>query len=116
MKVLAADSYGEEEHIFEIEILKHLRMADPNHKGYSYINHLLDQFEHEGPNGTHVCLVFEAMGMSLQGYAEYLQTEYGFGPVLPDYAVASITKQLLMALSYAHENGVIHTGKTRLHQ
>ncbi|UNI15945.1 Non-specific serine/threonine protein kinase [Purpureocillium takamizusanense] len=109
MKVLTADSYAEDDqHIFEVEILKHLRTADPKHKGYSYINHLLDEFEHEGPNGKHVCLIFEPMGMSLQGYADCLARE-GLGPVLPAYAIASITKQLLWALSYAHENGVIHT-------
>lgn len=106
MKVLSADSYGGEEHIFEREILKHLGTANPKHKGYGFISHLLDDFEHDGPNGTHVCLVFEPMGETLASYPDWFRTYK-----LPEHVTRKFTRQLLWAVSYAHESGVIHTGK-----
>ncbi|POR39226.1 Serine/threonine-protein kinase SRPK [Tolypocladium paradoxum] len=104
MKVLCADSYGGEEHIFEREILKHLGTANPNHKGYEFINHLLDDFEHVGPNGTHVCLVFKPMGETLATYPNWFRNYK-----LPEHVTRKFARQLLWALSYAHESGVIHT-------
>ncbi|KND86567.1 Serine/threonine-protein kinase SRPK [Tolypocladium ophioglossoides CBS 100239] len=104
MKVLCADSYGGEEHIFEKEILKHLRTADPKHKGYEFINHLLDDFEHDGPNGTHVCLVFEPMGETLATYPNWFRSYK-----LPEHVTRKLARQLLWAVSYAHDSGVIHT-------
>ncbi|PNY25056.1 Serine/threonine-protein kinase SRPK [Tolypocladium capitatum] len=104
MKVLCADSYGCEEHIFEREILKHLRTANSKHRGYEFINHLLDDFEHDGPNGTHVCLVFEPMGETLATYPNWFSSYK-----LPEHIVKKFARQLLWALSYAHESDVIHT-------
>ncbi|KAI9929454.1 hypothetical protein MW887_000926 [Aspergillus wentii] len=85
LKVLSAECYGESNDIYEREILQHLRDADPSHLGYGYISTLLDSFEHDGPNGRHVCLVFDVMVMR------------------------RFTFQLLIALDYAHDCGVVHT-------
>ncbi|KAK6079535.1 serine/threonine protein kinase [Seiridium cupressi] len=56
LKVLSAECYGTDKDIFEREILRHLRDADKTHVGYKYICHLVDDFEHRGPNGTHVII------------------------------------------------------------
>ncbi|POW19704.1 hypothetical protein PSHT_04348 [Puccinia striiformis] len=38
--------------------------------GYCHVATLLDHFKHEGPNGTHVCLVFEVLGESVDALKE----------------------------------------------
>lgn len=47
----------------EIELLTAIRDADPSQD--SYCVHLLDSFTHRGPHGSHVCMVFEALGENL---------------------------------------------------
>jgi len=106
MKVLGAECYTSDQPIFEREILQHLRTANPDHFGYSFINHLVDDFEHEGPNGTHVCLVFELMGETLASYGTWFRDH-----MVPNSVMRGLATQLLIALLYAHENDVIHTGR-----
>ena len=106
LKILSADSYGEkEESVFEREILTHLREADRTHAGYTFICHLEDNFEQQGPNGRHVCLVFELMGETLSTYRVWFKDQ-----LLPHILMRKFTAQILMALDYAHDSGVIHTG------
>ncbi|KAF7548184.1 hypothetical protein G7Z17_g7219 [Cylindrodendrum hubeiense] len=59
LKVLSADSYDHKSSLFEREILTHLREGDRNQLGYSYICHLVDDFEYQGPNGTHLLLALD---------------------------------------------------------
>lgn len=73
--------------------------------GYDYICHLLDDFEHQGPNGTHMCLVFELMGETLRSFGVWFQEHMIPFPVMHRFAI-----QLVVALDFAHEDGVIHTG------
>ncbi|KPM41814.1 hypothetical protein AK830_g4752 [Neonectria ditissima] len=104
LKVLSAESYGQGHDTFEKEILAHLREADRSHPGYAYICHLLDDFQHQGPNGVHVCLVFELMGETLRSFgAWFLENQ------IPNPVMRRFTIQLLMALDYAHDHHVVHT-------
>ncbi|KAK3315574.1 kinase-like domain-containing protein [Apodospora peruviana] len=96
LKMLRADCYGTDHDTFEREILVHLRNGDPKFLGYKYICHLLDDFEHQGPNGTHVCLVFPLMGESLRT----------FGTIFPE---DRLPNDLLLALDFAHDYNVTHT-------
>lgn len=112
MKVLSAACYGGDKDIYEREILRHLRSADRYHLGHGYINHLVDDFEHRGPNGNHVCLVFELMGETLSSYPSWFPPNH----MLPKYVMKGITVQLLLALMYAHENGVIHSGSCAIRE
>ncbi|KAK1757819.1 serine-threonineeeee protein kinase [Echria macrotheca] len=105
LKVLSAESYAEDHPIFEREILRHLRDdGDKEELGYAYICHLIDDFEHQGPNGTHVCLVFELMGETLRSFGAWFQDNQ-----LPYLVIHRFTIQLLLALDYAHGCDVIHT-------
>lgn len=54
--------------IFELEILKRLQDSSPAHPGYRYTPRLFDSFEHVGPNGRHVCLVFEPLEESFASF------------------------------------------------
>jgi hypothetical protein len=63
MKVLSAECYGTGSDNFELAVLQKLqrRGGDRNHPGYEHISILHESFIHKGPNGDHVCLIFEPM-------------------------------------------------------
>ncbi|KAG6089726.1 hypothetical protein E4U30_008317 [Claviceps sp. LM220 group G6] len=107
LKMLRADSYGGPQPIFEREILEKIREVSPesSHEGSNYISPLIDMFTHGGPNGDHVCLVFDVLGYHLG----YQAAKYEDGR-LPLKTVKEIVRQLLKGLDFLHtECGVIHT-------
>lgn len=118
LKILTADSYDGKHDTFELDILKHLQTearrrpvpADEYGKhvfGSDKILGLLDQFQHDGPNGQHVCMVFKPMGPDLSNYRRLFP-----GLRIPLSIAKKITKDLLSALVFLHETGrVIHTGE-----
>jgi len=90
--------------------MAHLRAGDQSLVGYKYICHMLDSFEHKGPNGTHVCLVLELMAESLRAFSVIF-----YRKEIPLPIMQRFTFQLLCALDYAHEHNVIHTGRILSH-
>lgn len=104
LKVLSAECYGQEDPIFEREILTHLRAGSRRLMGYKYICHLVDDFELEGPNGNHVCLVLELMGENLRTFGVWFKED-----MVPTPIMRKFTLQLVAALDYAHDRDVIHT-------
>lgn len=75
------------------------------HPGRSHVISFLDHFRHKGPNGTHVCMVFEVLGENLLGLIKRHQNK---GVPMP--LVRQIAKQILLGLDYMHRCcGVIHT-------
>ncbi|KAK7740306.1 hypothetical protein SLS63_001508 [Diaporthe eres] len=97
LKILSAECYGQGTDIFEREILRHLRNGDQTEAGYRYVCHLIDDFEHKGPNGTHVCLVFELMGETLASFGVWLANQR-----IPYELMRKWTLQLIYALNFAH--------------
>ena len=76
------------------------------HSGRSHVISFLDHFRHKGPNGTHVCMVFEVLGENLLGLIKRHQNKG-----VPMHLVKQIAKQILLGLDYMHRCcGVIHTG------
>ncbi|KAL4786084.1 protein kinase [Aspergillus varians] len=107
LKMLRADCYGGPHDIFERGILLKISEVSrqSSHQGRNYVSHLLEQFKHTGPNGDHVCLVFDVLGHHL--IFQTINYEHGR---LPVKAVKAITRQLLLGLDFLHrECGVIHT-------
>ncbi|UPK95958.1 hypothetical protein LCI18_006893 [Fusarium solani-melongenae] len=104
LKVLSAVCYGQGYDTFEKEILTHLRDGDREQLGYNYVCHLVDDFEHQGPNGTHTCLVFELMGETLRSFGVWFPEHMIPPPIMHRFAI-----QLVLALDFAHEHEVIHT-------
>jgi len=87
----------------EIVIMERVTGADPTNT--SCCLHLLNHFVHLGPNGTHVCMVFELLGSNLLDLIKL----HGYQGI-PMPAVKYITAQILKALDYLHKKcGVIHT-------
>ncbi|PYH68484.1 kinase-like protein [Aspergillus vadensis CBS 113365] len=106
IKLLREDRYDGEHDLFELEILKHLREADPNHPGYQHITILLDDSIYISRSGSqHVCLVMEPMAEDMKTFPLFFE-----GARIPNHIMKKVTKQLLSALDYAHGCGVIHTG------
>ena len=80
-------------------LLEQVATGPADHPGRAYVIKLLDRFELEGPNGRHLCLVFEALGPA-------------FNPRhLTAHATWVMTRQMVEGIAYAHESGVAHGGK-----
>lgn len=66
---------------------------------------LVDQFEHNGPNGKHVCMVFETMGPNVLA----LIKRYDFKGIPLDIT-RKVAAHTLIGLDYLHRIcGIIHT-------
>lgn len=87
----------------EIKLLQAVRRRDPN--GNAPVISLLDHFEHFGPNGRHVCLVFDVLGSSLLRLVK--RFNYKGAPIS---LVRTLSRRILEGLHYLHaEVGIIHT-------
>jgi serine/threonine-protein kinase SRPK3 len=105
LKVVRSAAHYTETAIDEIKLLNKIVQAKPDHPGRKHVVSLLDSFEHKGPNGTHVCMVFEVLGENLLGLIKRWNHRG-----IPTALVKQITKQVLLGLDYLHrECGIIHT-------
>ncbi|KAI6780514.1 Protein kinase dsk1 [Emericellopsis cladophorae] len=105
LKVVRSAAHYTETAIDEIKLLNKIVQAKPHHPGRKHVVSLLDSFEHKGPNGTHVCMVFEVLGENLLGLIKRWNHRG-----IPMPLVKQITKQVLLGLDYLHrECGIIHT-------
>lgn len=93
----------------ELPILYYLHQ-----KTGAHIISLLDFFALKGPNGSHICLVTEALGPSLSDMLESTP-EYrtparsGFSSYrFPLWMVKRILRQVLLGIAYLYSHGIIH--------
>lgn len=87
----------------EITILQQIAEGDQDDK--ICVVKLLDHFKHSGPNGQHVCMVFEYLGDNLLKLIKY--TDYRG---LPIHMVKEICFHILVGLDYLHRQlSIIHT-------
>ncbi|KFY22231.1 hypothetical protein V493_06748 [Pseudogymnoascus sp. VKM F-4281 (FW-2241)] len=70
-----------------------------------YIAQLLDKFILDGPNGKHLCLVFELLGPNVRSI---VKTEYEDRTNIDPATILRMTEQLLKALSFIHQTGFAH--------
>lgn len=105
LKVVKSATHYTETALDEIKLLQRVVESNPMHPGRRHVVSLLDHFTHKGPNGSHVCMVFEVLGENLLG----LIKRYHHRGV-PDHICKQIAKQVLLGLDYLHrECGIIHT-------
>jgi len=105
LKVVRSAAHYTETAVDEIKLLNKIVAAKPDHPGRKHVVSLLDSFDHKGPNGTHVCMVFEVLGENLLGLIKRWNHRG-----IPMPLVKQITKQVLLGLDYLHrECGIIHT-------
>lgn len=105
LKIVKSATHYTETALDEIKLLERVVRANPEAPGRKYVVELLDNFTHEGPNGKHVCMVFEVLGENL---LSLIRRYHHRG--IPVHLVQQIIYQVLMGLDYMHrECGIIHT-------
>ncbi|KAI9749026.1 MAG: aconitate hydratase [Chaenotheca gracillima] len=98
LKILKADASRESK---ELAILLYLSNQLPEHPGKKHVLNLLDHFQHEGPNGTHLCLVSPVMisdGQMMTIREQPRQATY----------VRAVSTQVLLGLDFLHHASIIH--------
>ena len=105
LKVVRSAAHYTETALDEIKLLNKVVQANMDHPGRKHVVSLLDSFNHKGPNGMHVCMVFEVLGENLLGLIKRWNHRG-----IPMPLVKQIAKQVLLGLDYLHrECGIIHT-------
>ena len=105
LKVVRSAAHYTETALDEIKLLNKVVDANKDHPGRKHVVSLLDSFNHKGPHGMHVCMVFEVLGENLLGLIKRWNHRG-----IPMPLVKQITKQVLLGLDYLHrECGIIHT-------
>lgn len=103
LKVQKSAQHYTEAAMDEITILKQIADGDADDK--KCVVKLLDHFKHSGPNGQHVCMVFEYLGDNLLTLIKY--SDYRG---LPLSKVKEICYHILVGLDYLHKQlSIIHT-------
>ncbi|KAF8350191.1 kinase-like domain-containing protein [Amanita rubescens] len=89
----------------EIKLLSCVQSFSPNHPGRSHIVSFLDSFTHQGPESSHICIVFEPLGENLLALIERHKKKG-----VPRAVVRIIAKQILLGLEYLHDEcDLVHT-------
>ncbi|KAK2802667.1 hypothetical protein FQN50_007275 [Emmonsiellopsis sp. PD_5] len=82
------------------------RFSGSSHKGRGNVRRVLDSFEVDGPDGTHIVLVFEAAQMSLRDLKAVF-----FPDGFDEEFVKGAIEELLKAVDFLHTQGeIVHTG------
>ncbi|KAF2307493.1 hypothetical protein GH714_029133 [Hevea brasiliensis] len=103
LKVQKSAQHYTEAAMDEITILQQIAEGDPDDK--KCVVKLLDHFKHSGPNGQHVCMVFEYLGDNLLTLIKY--SDYRGMPI---HKVKEICVHILVGLDYLHRQlSIIHT-------
>eukprot|EP00960_Hanusia_phi_P073287 767974-Hanusia_phi.AAC.5 len=103
LKVQKSASHYTEAALDEIRFLN--KASKTPGAGADHVVRLYDSFKHSGPNGTHMCMVFEPMGPNLLALIKH----YNYRGI-PMEMVKSITRQVLMGLDFLHSKcSIIHT-------
>lgn len=89
----------------EIKLLSQVSSFAPAHPGKQHIVSFLDSFSHQGPEASHVCIVFEPLGENLLALIERHKKKG-----VPRALVKVIAKQVFLGLQYLHDEcDLVHT-------
>ncbi|CAF2366275.1 unnamed protein product [Brassica napus] len=103
LKIQKSAQHYTEAAMDEIKILKQIAEGDADDT--KCVVKLLDHFKHAGPNGQHVCMVFEYLGDNLLSVIKY--SDYRGVPLS---MVKELCFHILVGLDYLHRKlSIIHT-------
>lgn len=92
--------------------MQHLSQKIESNSASAHVITLLDSFDHQGPNGTHLFLVLEAMGASVVAMREELHpnTLKRFEHVsrYPKWMAKRVLTHMLRGITFLHSRGVTH--------
>lgn len=108
MKVNSTECSGNEFDTFEIEIHQYFKKDEAIHPGRAYVTQMVDCFYEVRDIGITVFFIFELLAGTLHSFSRR--------PMFPTTSIGQklvkrFSKQLLLALDYAHKSGIIHTGE-----
>ena len=87
----------------EVEILSHIAEKDPENRYHCC--RMTDTFDHRGPHGKHICMVFEVLGDNLLSLIRHYDHEG-----IPLDIVKKLSREILEGLDFLHRQcQVIHT-------
>jgi serine/threonine-protein kinase SRPK3 len=86
----------------ELEMYHYLQQNGPEEYEKTRAIPLFDSFYHEGPNGVHLCLVFEVLGPSLASLLQGATKK-----IRPDVA-RKIARDMAVGLMELHQSGVVY--------
>lgn len=90
----------------EVAAYEHLNTLITAHSGALLIRQLLDNFKITGSGGEHICLVHEALGMSIETLRQLMP-----GNQLSEELLKAVLRHLFLALDCLHsEAKMVHTG------
>ncbi|KAI5787314.1 putative serine protein kinase [Geopyxis carbonaria] len=92
----------------EAAILDRIRTLGASHPGAAHVLALLDRFAHAGPNGVHLCLVFDAMGASAARMRSALPATGRHDTRYPLWMAKQMLRQTLHGLAFLHAHGIAH--------
>ena len=108
----AVEKTGDEQRSDELRMFQKIASAQPDHRGFKHNVTLYESFEFHGPHGKHLCLVTEALSVTLDSIRKL--NEDG-GRRLSVAVTKRLAKQILYGLEYLHGAcGIIHTGTSYL--
>jgi serine/threonine protein kinase len=109
LKIMIAKAASSATELFILEKISSVTSKDADSQ---HVTILLDAFQHEGPNGKHQCLVFEAMGATAASFVEELPENkpkmYGKVERYPKWVAHRILLHALRGLACLHRNGIVH--------
>ncbi|KAG1814958.1 kinase-like domain-containing protein [Suillus variegatus] len=90
----------------EVDSLRTIKTANPNHPGYQHCLHLYDVIVEKSRHGPHICIVTNILGANMISLRRLQSNGHAF----PVAVTKRIVKQTLLALDYLHrECGFVHT-------
>ncbi|KAJ2348611.1 serine/threonine protein kinase, CMGC [Coemansia sp. RSA 2671] len=112
LKIVKSASHYTEAALDEIELCTRTVTTREPHVGRDHVAKMLDSFEHSGPNGRHVCMVFEVLGENL---LSLLRNARRYGS-LRDAVHAAKTDASLVGDGQGHHHGALgdaeHNGRS----
>ncbi|KAL8903828.1 MAG: hypothetical protein Q9171_007266 [Xanthocarpia ochracea] len=94
--------------------MHHLSQQIGSDSTSAHVITLLDHFYCQGPNGTHLCLVLEAMGASVAAMTEGLpqnkvaRLRFGHVSRYPKWMAKRVLTHMLHGIAFLHSRGVTH--------
>ena len=107
LKFCTRDYNSKEAAQHELQVCQRLAMTNPAHRGIQFLRMLIENFELVGPNGSHICLVFEPLRETLSLFQSRLKKKRFTLMLMKAYLAC-----LLKGLDYLHsECHIIHAGE-----
>jgi serine/threonine protein kinase len=101
-------SVAETEHNGNTQELQTMKELASHHPRPKHTVHMLDDFDLNGPNGSHKCLVYELLGPNVP---DTIDAHFPDGR-LPGKLAKVLAKQCLIGLDSLHQQEVGHGGKS----